>query len=289
MKTGEKYERELYEPILSMHELDEKSFSLNRKKANTAGWQLYLLGILAGLYISIGGYGYLAAQAAGVGRAVASVVFCTGLIMVLIAGAELFTGNVMMITGLFNGTYSPFKVLKNWTIVYAANLTGSLLAVLLIINSGMMFSPEGISKIGRIAVEVAHVKMSYSFSQATILGFFCNILVIIAIIMATTVKDGISKILCIIFPISLFVLCGFEHSVANMFLIPLGLLIDGAAPSELLQASKNILPVTLGNILGGVFILGIHPLRLRQVSHLISHKKSYGNGQKAEFRLHGFS
>ena len=289
MNNRVKQDPEQYEPTLSMQELAAKTISLSSKKANTVSWQIFLLGILAGLYISMGAYGYLVTLSLGLNKLTASVVFCSGLIMVVIAGAELFTGNVIMVTGTITGHYSPFKLFKNWIVVYIANLAASLLAAWLVVKSGAVYSFGGPSEVGQVALQVARDKLLLDFSQYVVLGFFCNMLVILAIVMATMAKDVISKIICIIFPISLFVLCGFEHSVANMFLIPLGMLIDGAAPMELLQAFRNILPVTLGNILGGIFILSIHPSRIRQVGDLIARHKNNAATKERTAAAHAFT
>jgi formate/nitrite transporter len=118
-----------------------------------------------------------------------------------------------------------------------------------------------------LAVTVAEHKLAIPFTQAFIRGILCNILVILAIMMALSAKDIISKIFCIIFPIACFVACGFEHCVANMYLIPLGLLAKGSHLYETFTMFRNIIPVTLGNIVGGIFIIAIHPHRIQQISN----------------------
>ncbi len=124
-------------------------------------------------------------------------------------------------------------------------------------------------------MKVAETKLSISFLECVIRGFFCNILVILAIIMSFIAKDLISKIFCCILPIMAFVACGFEHCVANMYLIPLGLLVKFNSFFSLYKIFQNILPVTLGNILGGIFILVIHPNRIRQIKYLLNSKKNF--------------
>ena len=120
-----------------------------------------------------------------------------------------------------------------------------------------------------MVAKVADAKLALSFSECFIRGTFCNILVILSIIMVTLSKDVTSKILCCILPIMTFVACGFEHCVANMFLIPIGLYVKGIPTVEHLLIFKNILPVTLGNVIGGIFILLVHPNRIRQVQFLL--------------------
>ena len=126
---------------------------------------------------------------------------------------------------------------------------------------------------GNIAVGVAEAKLGLTFSEAFIRGIFCNMLVIIAIIVATIAKDVISKIASVVLPIMVFVACGFEHCVANMFLIPIGLLAKGVNFTGLFSMFGNILPVTLGNIVGGILILVVHPNRIRQFIYIWSQKK----------------
>ena len=266
-----------YTPTLSLKEFSEKISSLGIKKANTKSWQLVLLGILAGIYISLGGLGYLVASGAGEGKLLASVVFCSGLIMVVIAGAELFTGNIIMVVGTMSGLYSPLKLLKNWSLVYTANFVASLAMVYLVWNGGLLGIEGELNHVGEVAVKVAHTKMSRTFTEYLIRGFFCNLLVIMAYIMATLAKDVISKILCIIFPVALFVLCGFEHCVANMFLLPLGVIAEGGTLADMPVLFSNIIPVTLGNILGGAFILVAHPNRIRQLSYLLGKRQVIKN------------
>jgi len=270
-------DQEQYEPTLSMKEFAEKISSLGIKKANTESWQLCLLGALAGLYISLGGLGYLVALSSGCGKLPAAIVFCSGLIMVVIAGAELFTGNIIMIVGTMTGHYSPMKLLKNWTIVYVANLLASLMMVWMVVNGGMIETGGVINELGEYAAKIADIKMSRTFMNYLIRGFFCNMLVIIAYIMATLAKDIVSKVVCIIFPTALFVLCGFEHCVANMFLIPLGMWSQGATLMEMTAMTQNLIPVTIGNVFGGIFILIAHPNRIRQLAYLISRKRRRGD------------
>ncbi len=233
------------------------------------------MGILAGLYIGIGGHLYLVTIEHGMGKIVGGAVFSVGLVLIVIAGAELFTGNIIMIVGSLSGLYSLGKLLKNWIIVYIANFIGSILFAIAIYESGLLGSFNYINELGLLSMKVAETKLSISFLECVIRGFFCNILVILAIIMSFIAKDLISKIFCCILPIMAFVACGFEHCVANMYLIPLGLLVKFNSFFSLYKIFQNILPVTLGNILGGIFILVIHPNRIRQIKYLLNSKKNF--------------
>jgi formate/nitrite transporter len=266
-----KKEREqAYEPALSVRELNHRLSALGIKKANTKVWQLVLLGALAGLYIGFGGHIFLVALEQGMGKVVGGAVFSVGLILVVIAGAELFTGNIVMVV---SSVYSP-KILKNWVSVYFGNLVGSLFLAFVVWNAGLLGSPGELNSLGELAVKVSRAKVSLSFGQAFLRGIACNVLVVLAIIMATISKDVISKIVCCVLPVTVFVASGFEHCVANMYLIPIGQMADGVSGFGLLRMFRNIIPVTLGNVVGGLLILGVHPNRIRQISGILGGGKA---------------
>ncbi|HOD79801.1 MAG: putative formate transporter 1 [Planctomycetes bacterium ADurb.Bin126] len=273
-----------YDPKLSYLEASRSISVLGIKKANTQPWQLFLLAILAGLYIALGGHVYLVAIAEGLGRIVGGAVFGVGLVLVVVAGAELFTGNIIMIVAAMSSLVRIGRLLRNWVIVYLGNFVGSFLVALLIYQSGLLGSAGSPNALGQLASKVAEGKIAQSFGEAFLRGVFCNILVIMAIILATISKDVISKIVCCVLPIMTFVACGFEHCVANMFLIPLGLLAKGTSLGGQYVMFRNILPVTLGNIVGGLAILLIHPNRIRQLIVLASGRASLHKAQpqKAE-------
>jgi formate transporter len=259
-----------YDPKLSLKELSFAISKLGIKKANTRTWQLILLGILAGLYISLGSQLFIVGLAEGHGKVVGGALFSVGLVLVLIPGAELFTGNIIMLVGSLTRLFAVKKLLKNWIGVYIGNFIGSIFTAVLIWESGLMGNETALTQTGEIAAKIAEAKIALPFMECVIRGFFCNILVVLAVIMATMSRDIISKIFCCILPIMAFVACGFEHCVANMYLIPIGLLAKGTPLLEQGIMFKNILPVTIGNILGGIFILMIHPNRIRQFKFLIT-------------------
>jgi formate/nitrite transporter len=272
-------EMKAYDPKLSFEELGRTISKLGEKKANSKPWQLFLLGILAGIYISIGGHLFLVALSEGAGKIVGGTVFSVGLILVVIAGAELFTGNVIMLVGAVTGHYSFRKLIRNWVFVYAGNFIGAMLYTYLVYRAGLFGQPTGllggveeISGIGAIASAITAKKIALPFEAALIRGIFCNILVILAVIMSAMARDITAKILCCVAPIMAFVAIGFEHCVANMFLIPIGFFVDGASFSGHMTMWGNLLPVTLGNIIGGVLILFIHPNRIRQIKNLLTKK-----------------
>jgi len=147
---------------------------------------------------------------------------------------------------------------------------------ILVWKSGLLGGIGNLNELGQLAAGIADAKLAIPFVPALIRGFFCNILVILAIILATISKDVISKIFCCVLPITAFVACGFEHCIANLYLIPLGLFAEGASLAEHAMVVKNIVPVTIGNILGGLFILTIHPNRIRQLVMLRHTRRKKG-------------
>jgi formate/nitrite transporter len=255
---------EMYSPALSGKQVTHAISMLGMKKANTKAWQLLLLGILAGLYIGIGGHLFLVAMQAGMGRIVAGMVFSVGLVLVVVAGAELFTGNVLMVVGALTRRVSLGQMLRNWTAVYLGNLAGSLLLVGLVGASGLLFRNGVPTDVGALAGTVAMAKLNLSFGEAFCRGILCNMLVILAIIMAILSKDIVSKIVCCILPIMAFVASGYEHCVANMYLIPAGMLAKQSMLADSAAIVLNFVAVTLGNVVGGIGILMIHPNRIRQ-------------------------
>ena len=226
--------------------------------------QLIMLGFLAGAFISLAGAGanmagfYFLADPAtsGIGRMISGIIFPSGLIMVFLAGGELFTGNNMMIAAVLDKKISISSMLRNWLVVYLANLISSMIIAWLIVYSGMLNAGDGL--LNEVTVGIAVSKVSLSFGQAFVRAIFCNFLVCLAVWIANGADSTIGKIFGIFFPILLFVTAGFEHSVANMFSIPIGIFADSGATAGLTWTAflvNNLLPVTLGNIAGGGFFV----------------------------------
>jgi len=234
--------------------------------------RLLVLGILAGVYIafaaqasSMAAFNLLADPSTyNLGRCLVGVIFPGGLILVIIAGGELFTGNVMMLLPLVRRRIGLGGLLRNWGIVYVANFLGSLLIAWLIIRSGQLNAGDHL--LGGVTIQIAAAKCGFSFIEAFTLGILCNWLVCLAIWMATGARDILGKIPVIFFPIWFFNVSGFEHSIANMYYIPAGLLAmsnpewlaaANLSPEKLAPLTwtnyfvANLLPVTLGNMLGG--------------------------------------
>ena len=263
-----------YDPKLSPDQVHVTITKLGIKKANTRNWELLLLGLLAGIYISFGAHVYLVALDQGLNKIVGGLVFGVGLVLVVIAGAELFTGNVIMVVGALSTRYSPRLLLRNWGLVYVGNLAGALLFAAAIYFSGLMGNAGSPSSLGQLAIAVAEKKMALPFLQSFVRGILCNILVILAIILSYFSKDVVSKIFCCVLPIMVFVASGFEHCVANMYFLPIGLTIKGVPLAQQWIIFNNLIPVTLGNIVGGIFILVVHPNRIHQLVYLINGKKN---------------
>ena len=205
----------------------------------------------------------------GLGKFVAGLIFPVGLILVLLAGAELFTGNNLIIAAALEKKVSLTAMFKNWLAVYIGNFIGSVFIAFLIVKSGQLSS--GANLLGGITIKIAYGKVSLSFVQAVFLGIMCNWLVCLAVWLCYGAKDMTGKMLAAFFPIWLFITSGFEHSVANMYYIPAGIFsksvpayaaasgLSAEALSNINWANffiKNLMPVTLGNIIGGAFFVG---------------------------------
>ncbi len=237
-------------------------------KACQDTFSLTLLGLLAGFFIGLGAvFSTLVttdlALGFGLNRLLGGLTFSLGLILVVIAGAELFTGNCLIIAPWLSKRVSGSALLRNWGIVYVANFAGAAILLAIIFHGGF-WTLNGYG-VGANALMIANSKTGLSFGQALSLGIMCNILVCLAVWLGLAARTVTGKILAIVFPITAFVACGFEHSIANMFFIPLGMALANQA--EVVQAAgttaaqltgltplglaQNLVPVTIGNIIGG--------------------------------------
>jgi formate/nitrite transporter len=249
-------------------------------KAELKAETMFALAMLAGAFIGTGAIFCtvvttgLAAAGVGYGiiKLLGGLVFCLGLIAVVVAGAELFTGNNLIIMGFANGRVPLSGLLRNWVIVYIGNFVGSILTALVMYLSKQYMSASG--ALGANALGTANAKCGLGSIQAIALGIMCNALVCLAVWLCLSARSTTDKIAAIIFPITAFVAAGFEHSVANMYFIPIGLFIKGFAGSDFWAAIgktatdygnltwgaffiKNLLPVTIGNIIGGAGFVGL--------------------------------
>jgi formate transporter len=232
-----------------------------------------LLGILAGVFIGLGAmFCTVVTTDSGLGfgltKLLGGLSFCLGLILVVMAGAELFTGNSLIVMSWMSGRTSLAKLLRNWGLVYFANLLGALSLVgLMFYTYQWAFSGYGV---GANALLIANSKVNLSFGSALARGILCNALVCLAIWLCFSARTVTGKILSILFPITAFVAAGFEHSIANMYFIPMGILlakqpavleaagvtVNGVANLTWTGFIGNLVPVTIGNIIGGGILIG---------------------------------
>ena len=233
-------------------------------KARLPLHKMAALGVLAGGFIGLGAMFFtlvvsdpLASFA--IKRVLGGVVFSMGLILVVVAGAELFTGNNLMVMTWISRRISTALLLRNFAVVYVANAIGAIGLAWLVALSGYGRSHGGL--VGSTAVEIAVAKTSLDFPEAFLKGVLCNVLVCLAVWLAMAGRSVTDKAVAVILPIAAFVAAGFEHSVANMYFIPLGISLAGDhAPPGLTWESfivSNLLPVTLGNIVGGAGMVGV--------------------------------
>ena len=228
----------------------ESYIEIGYNKANMPKMRMFLLAILAGAYIAFAG----AAATIGsslAGKIASACIFPAGLAMVIIAGSELFTGNNLMIISAMEKRITVKQLLVAWAIVYAGNLVGSMLVAAFAVGGGTFDS------IYENVIATATTKASLAFGDGVLRGILCNVLVCVAVWMAAAAKDAAGKIICLYLPIMAFVLCGFEHCVANMFYVPAGIFTamrHGVVQEGLTWGAlfvKNLLPVTIGNVIGG--------------------------------------
>jgi len=242
------------------------------RKAETPALTMFTLAILAGAFIALGAV-FATNTAAGsstlpfgVAKLLTGLVFCLGLILVVVGGAELFTGNNLIVMAWASGKVTGRALLRNWVIVYAGNFVGSFGTALLVLWSKQYTFGGG--AVGETALKIAAGKTGLDFFQAMALGVLCNALVCLAVWLTFSARSTMDKIAAIIFPISAFVAAGFEHSVANMYFVPYGLLIKSFDPGFVTETGlelsnltwgnfllNNLLPVTIGNIIGGAVLV----------------------------------
>lgn len=212
--------------------------------------RLLLLGALAGAFIAFAGVAASIGGALG-GKLASATIFPIGLTMVLLAGSELFTGNCLFLMPLLRRNITVGHMLRNWVAVYLGNLLGSVAVAFLVVQCGAL---DGIAE---AAMVTAAAKAALPFGVALLRGVLCNFLVCLAVWMAFCAQSAGGKVVSLFGPIFLFVLCGFEHSVANMYYIPAGIFLAENGEVTWLSLWQNLLPVTLGNMVGGCGLGGI--------------------------------
>lgn len=259
-------------------EMATRAELLGVRKAEMPVLRMLMLAVLAGAFIALGAIFATTVTAGlsaagwpyGVIRLLAGLVFCLGLILVIVGGAELFTGNNLIVMAWASRKVSTQALLRNWIIVYIGNFIGALGTAMLVFLSGQYQFGGG--SIGVSALMIASSKVGLGFVQAIVLGILCNAMVCMAVWMTFSARSTVDKIAAIIFPIAGFVAAGFEHSVANMYFIPIGLMIkqfDPAFAAAVVEKTSmdlagltwsaffinNLIPVTIGNIIGGAVLV----------------------------------
>lgn len=258
-------------------EIARKAETIGAQKARLDIPSLIVLSVLAGAFIALGAMFATTVMAGangvvpfGLSRLFAGLVFSLGLILVVVGGAELFTGNTLMVMALAARKITLAEMLRAWAIVYVGNFVGAFGTAVLVLLSGQYLLGDG--SVANVALSLAVGKVALSFDRALFLGVLCNVLVCLAVWLSLGARSTGDKILAVLFPVSAFVAAGFEHSVANMYLIPLALLIKAGAPASLLAQVAipsealatlswsgfvwNLIPVTLGNLIGGGVLVG---------------------------------
>ena len=269
-------------------EMAARAEFLGIRKAEMPFLKMFMLSVLAGAFIALGaifattvGAGGMAITGAdgavafntglpyGVTRLLMGLVFCLGLILVVVGGAELFTGNNLIVMAWANGKVSSGALLRNWFIVYLGNFVGTIgTVILMFLTKQYTF---GANSVGITALRIGVAKVDLTFLQAIALGILCNALVCLAVWLTYSARSTMDKIFAIIFPITAFVAAGFEHSVANMYFIPYALFIKDFDPSFVAAVGdrvqnrnvltwqsflvNNLIPVTIGNIIGGAILV----------------------------------
>lgn len=258
-----------YPPLEIAHKVE----SLGVAKAQTGTFKLLVLAVLAGAFISMGAIFFtvvITGSTAGFGitRLLGGVSFCLGLILVVVAGAELFTGNNLLAMAWASRLITTRSVARNWAIVYVGNVIGSLATVGFVAWANT--ASLGGGSVGETALQIALAKSSLTLGEAFARGVLCNALVCLAIWLAMGGRSVMDKIAAILFPVTAFVVLGLEHSIANWFFLPYGLLLDHQNAIPVSGVVANLLAVTAGNIIGGTLLVaGVY-----WVAYLLGEQKS---------------
>lgn len=255
-----------------------KAEELGVRKANVDFTRTFVLAVLAGAFIALGAafsttVATGAAQAPyGWSRLLTGLSFSLGLMLVVVGGAELFTGNNLIVMAWASGRVTATRLLRHWVIVYIGNFAGAAATAIVIFVSGQYGFAGG--SVGATALSIANAKSSLPFVQAIALGILCNALVCLAVWLSYSARSTADKILAVFPPITAFVAMSFEHSIANMYFIPIGLLVKAGAPESFWQGigktaasypeltlwhfvANSLFPVTLGNVIGGAALVGL--------------------------------
>lgn len=242
--------------FLTPAEIADSWIEIGRKKVNLPILKMLILGIFAGAFVGFGAHADIImiqtmskTMDIGFAKFMGAAVFPVGIIFVVVAGAELFTGNCLISLSVFSKKETMKNMLKNWTFVYIGNFIGSIVLAYMLAKSGLYGGDAAVK-----AIAIAEGKAHMAISPAIIRGIMCNVMVVLAVWMQVGAKDISGKIFIMWFPVMTFVLSGFEHCIANMYFIPLGKFL-GAELTWAEMWLNNLIPVTIGNIIGGAVII----------------------------------
>ncbi|WP_299735510.1 formate transporter FocA [uncultured Endozoicomonas sp.] len=236
-----------------------------------------ILAVMAGVFVAIGAMFYTITMAGaqgtpyGLTKLVGGIVFSVGLMLVVLCGGELFTSSTMLLMGKATGKLKLGNIVKNWSLVYLGNFIGSIMFATLIVYGGIWEGGNG--QVGLSSLYIAKAKLGHPFVQDIVLGLLCNLLVCLCYWMTLSARTAAGKMMACVLPVAAFVVAGFEHSVANMYLLPVAYMTKAVAGPEFWQAIgysaadfdmitlhnivMNLIPVTIGNILGGGVMVGL--------------------------------
>ncbi|WP_420208928.1 formate/nitrite transporter family protein [Candidatus Electronema sp. JC] len=254
METAQNY-GDAYSP----DDIARKVESMGVRKANADTLTLLVLAMLAGAFIALGSLFFTVVvtdSRLGFGptRLLGGLSFSLGLVLVVVGGAELFTGNNLLTMAWASGQIRASSVLRNWTLSYIGNVVGALATVVLVVLAGVADINDG--AVGATAVQIAAAKSNLTLCEAFLRGMFCNALVCLAVWLAMGGRSVMDKIMAIFLPVSAFVAIGFEHSIANWFFLPYGLILDNNSLVSCFGSVTNIIMSTAGNIIGGAVQVG---------------------------------
>ncbi|OBT16793.1 formate transporter FocA [Vibrio sp. UCD-FRSSP16_10] len=260
-------------------QMAERAAEIGEGKVNKNQFKSFLLAVAAGMHIGIAFVFYTVVTTGaadmpyGMAKLMGGLAFSLGLILVVITGGELFTSSVLTLVAKATGRVSWKALFKNWAVVYVGNFVGASLLIIIMMITKEYMSDGGL--MGLNAMAISQHKLHHTFWQAVALGLMCNLLVCLAIWMTFSARSLTDKVVILILPVAMFVASGFEHSIANMFQVPMAIAIKTFAPAEFWQMTganiadyadlnvvdfivNNLIPVTMGNIIGGGLFVGIY-------------------------------
>jgi formate/nitrite transporter len=254
-------------------EMARRAEEIGAAKATMEAGRLLALAVLAGAFIALGGvFSTIAVAGAGSApwgaiRVLAGVVFSLGLVLVVVGGAELFTGNNLIVMAWAGGRVGTSALLRTWALVYGGNFAGGVGVAL--VACGARLHEGGGGTVGGAALGTAIAKLQLGFGQAVLLGVLCNVLVCLAVWLSYSARSTTDRVLAVVPPVAAFVAAGFEHSIANMYFVPFALFVRAFDPGFVAARGletpaltwagfllHNLLPVTVGNVVGGALLVG---------------------------------